>query len=177
MNKFRSGIGKWLTRALFADVCIKIGSDVDPNTCPFWLTDNMLDDKRPVLRELFIATDDMTGFKLAQKYLGGWQHFQTLLKCKWFEAEFKKWTDELFVLQQSIALEKVREIAEGDGASALAASKYIANREWDKPQTTRGRPTKEEISGELKRQAEARTSKNDDYNRMTGFTVVQGGKS
>jgi len=182
LNKFKNKqTNSWRTRDMFVDIVRNPSINTDnfsEEECLYWLEDRQdQEDSRPVLRELFIELGDYTGYKLAKEYLGGYPHLERLLKCAWFAKCFNKWKEELFINTKAKALEKIVEISQTEGASALAASKYLANGEYlEGLETKRGRPSKEELKGELKRQVEAVSSTNEDFKRMTAFTVVNGGK-
>ncbi len=180
-RKWRTDNGHWIKRELFVDVLRRFAEahrEFDESKCPYWLNKKIdEDDTRPILRELFIQTGDTVGIKFANKYLGGWEHFQALLKCEWFSKAIQDWTIELKAMIKAKALERIQEIAEEGSAQSLQANKYLANEEYDEASSKRGRPTKEEVTGELKRQVKAVTQADEDYNRMTAFTVVKGGKN
>src|SRR5690348_9274115 len=101
-NKFKSPlINRWLTRSLFADVVqdqLRFGDSTDDQEAAmYWLNENRKGDMRLVLKDKFLELEDPTGMKLAKKWLGGWDHFKDLMKCKWFQESFAEWQDELQV--------------------------------------------------------------------------------
>lgn len=174
----------WRTRTMFVNIVRKSKSmnqqkyvDFDENECMYWLSE--VEDesvKLPVLREKFLELRDATGMELAKKYLGGWPHLQTLLKCPWFITEWNKWQEELFIEIQAESLKKISEISQGEGAIALSAAKYLANKEWDKSpaNSKRGRPSQEEVDGALKHEVQKASEARKDYERMT---LIQGGRA
>lgn len=176
------------TRDLFVDVIRASKSshkpiymDTDESLCLYWLIEREdPSDPRPVLREKFLEYRDYTGYKMANTLLGGWRHMERLLKCPWFAKAFESWKEELFILIQSEALEKIKDIADAEGATALSAAKYLANKEWEKPEApARGRPSKAEVSGKLSEDARKAKTIQNDYERImnSGLTVISGGKS
>ena len=178
-----STTNSYRTRDLFVDV-LRLSKvtrkpaymDTDESVCMYWLSERLDPaDPRPVLREKFLEYRDYTGYKLAKAYLGGWKHMERLLKCPWFQKEFESWQHELFILLQSESLEKIKGIADTEGATALSAAKYIANKEWEKPAPTRGRPSKAEVSGKLTEDAKKAATIQSDYKRI--MHVIEGGKS
>lgn len=180
---FRASNGHWRKRDLFVDV-IRHFAETDRGLpeefAPYWLNKKLdPQDKRPILRDLFIEAGDPVGVKFAKKYLGGWDHFQALLKCTWFSKVYQEWQIELRANIKANALQKIQEISEEGSAQSLAAAKYLANGEYTeegKASAKRGRPSKEEVQGELKRQVKALTQAEEDFNRMTQFAVINGGK-
>lgn len=177
----------WKTRTMFVDILTKSQMssqpryvDYDSSLCPYWLSERWVEgDPRPILRELFIELRDMTGTKLAKKHLGGWQHLAHLMKSPWFKAEWDKWQEELFMEIQADSLDKIAEIAAQEGATALSAAKFLANKEWEKAATSkkRGRPSKEEVDGALKQEVKKVSDARKDYERMLNMTVIQGGRA
>jgi hypothetical protein len=173
-NKFKSSNNNWKTRALFADIRLVTSNvnDVDPSTCPYFLFESE-DDIRPCLKDLFLKLGDPTGTKMANEYLGGWEHFKALQKCSWFKEIWKDWQEELQQIKLCAALEKIEEIADSDSAQRLAANKYLAGKEWEaESKSPRGRPTKEEVSGELKRAVQEVKQIKEDRERMHGLSLV-----
>ena len=122
-------------------------------------------------RKTFVELQDPTGYKWAIKYLGDYEHWKALMKSKWFVEAYENWMVELKMKMRSEALDTIRAIAqEGQPAQSLVASKYLASFEWDKKE--RGRPSKAELQGELKRAAKALEIEDDDAERI-GLRLVK----
>lgn len=110
------------------------------------------------------------------KYLGGeYAHYRLLCKKQWFAEALKLWTDELDTLLRSESLRTIDETARGTSQSAFQAAKYLANLEHRKASTGRGRPSKEEVLGELARSAKEAASTDDDYQRVFVTSDLMGG--
>ncbi len=122
-------------------------------------------------KDTFVELNDPTGYKWAIQYLGSWRHFQELLKAPWFREAFSVWLEELNAKTASEALVRIKEIAEQGGQQALAASKYLVEQGW---QTKRGRPSKAEVRGELKKAVEMNETTIEDMARI-GLKVIEGG--
>ena len=123
------------------------------------------------LRKRYLEIADPTEYEFASKALGGWDHHTAMLRnCKWYREHIEEWRKELYTLLQSKALAHIKAIAEtGRGAIKLNANRYIAEQGWKndgKAPPKRGRPTKNEVEGELKKQAEAAAKLEDDANRI-----------
>jgi hypothetical protein len=170
---YRGANGVWLTEALFYEIIIEKPKDRVTYEPVFSLYDN-----RPGLincRTTFVDLRDPTGRKWALTYLRDWNHWLRLMKCPWFQEAFEVWIAELNAQLKSEAIAKALELMQSDnGAQALAAAKFIAGQEYDKQ--SRGRPTKAEITGELKRAAAALEVEDEDLARI-GLKVITGGKS
>ena len=119
-------------------------------------------------RERYVALGDPTGYKLTQELLfGNYRHWQELMKAKWFLDAKKEWDEELDAKLKAEGLDKIRETAKSDDKQALVAAKYLANKEYrDKTGPRRGRPSKEEVQGELKRMSEEEKAIAEDAARL-----------
>lgn len=115
-------------------------------------------------RVTFVALMDPTGYKWAMKYLGSYQHWQRLCKCTFFAEALEEWQAELRIKQTSEAIDRIRAIAEDGSAQAINANKYLAEEAWLKPKA--GRPSKEALTGELKRQARVVAETTEDAARI-----------
>ena len=128
----------------------------------------------------FLALDDPTGYLWVKQYLDGdFDHWDALLKASWFRQALDRWQRELKTKMQFKALKQIRAIAKINSpapqAILLAANKYLAEAGWEKKASDRGRPSKEELRGELKHMADQASVREDDIQRM-GLTVIKGGK-
>lgn len=129
-------------------------------------------------RRMYVELGDPTGYKIANKLLEDYDHWMLLMKAPWFREAKAIWDQELDAKLKSEGMESIRIISNGiEGVSPavqLQAAKYLANLEHRKgpvaEKGTRGRPTKEEVSGELKKQAEDTKTLEDDMARI-GFTL------
>lgn len=152
---------KWFTEALFWE------SNLDRTS---YLPVFSLYQDQPNLvncRKTFLELRDPTGYTWAIKYLSEYAHFKVLMKLDWFKAALDAWKDELDVLLQAEALQKIQETAKGASQSAYQAAKFLAQREHRKV-SSRGRPSTEEVKGELRRQATEAQETTDDYHRVFG---------
>jgi len=170
---YKGESGVWLTEALFYQKTV----DKPKNRL---ICEPVFDlyDTRPGLincRTTFVNLKDPTGRKWAMTYLGDWNHWLRLMRCAWFREAFEVWISELNLQLKSEAIAKALEIMNGEnGAQALAAAKFIATAEYDK--SVRGRPSKQELEGQLKKAAEALTVEDEDLARI-GLKVIAGGKA
>lgn len=124
-------------------------------------------------RETFIACDDVSGYKWAMKYLESFEHLRRLLDSEWFRFAYDKWVDELKAKQTSDALTKIKLIATGGSPAAFQAAKYIASKEYEKGSKTRGRPSTEEIKGELANAIRNVNAEEADFNRVQHLRIVK----
>ena len=178
ISKFRAGNNNLKTRSLFADgeKAGPGGWETDYSGALYWLYSK--DDERPFMKDEFLKLKDPTGVKFANKFFEDWEHLQYLLKAKWFRECWDSWQSELKATLKQEALEVIKTIMTEGSTQSFAAAKFIATSEYEQEGKTskRGRPSKEEVQGELKNALKAATQTEEDYNRMMGFTVINGGK-
>jgi hypothetical protein len=130
-------------------------------------------------RKEYVKLGDPTGYKLANAYLEDFSHWQLLMKAPWFKKAKAVWDLELDAKLKSEAMEAIKLIADSGSVSPavqLQAAKFLANlehRKQPKQDSTRGRPSKEEVEGELKRQTEDSKTIEADMARI-GFDLRKG---
>ena len=121
-------------------------------------------------QKAFVELGDPTGYKFTQEYLGGdMKHWEALVSAMWFQKALDCWVHELRLKLKTEALEKVKEHASGTGPQAYQAAKFLATEGWLSKDETRGRPSKAELTGELKKQAALLTEEDEDIARMGGL--------
>lgn len=162
------GSNKFLTLSLFADV----SADTFDNAIPesqraFWLERDEKTDGRPCFREAYLRHGDLTGAAAAVELFGTTEQLEYLLKkAQWFREAFGRMKKELEQRLIAKAQQKILEIMDGEGATALSAAKYIHS-SLNTNGTTRGRPSKEEVSGKLKELTKAAYEDDADLERIT----------
>lgn len=167
---YRTAANLWFKEALFYERVNNMPIDMRESWPPPF-SFNMDRPNCINVRKTFVELGDPTGYKWAIKYLGDYDHWKALMKSKWFVEAYENWLNELKVKIRSEALDTIRLIAkEGQPAQALVASKYLASFEWEKG--TRGRPSKAEVQGELKRATALLAIENDDAERI-GLRLVE----
>lgn len=127
------------------------------------------------LKKIFLEVGDPTEYEFALKVFGEWDIWDRIKKSRLVAGELKKWHIELRIKQRSEQLLKISEIALDNKASASAryqASKFL----YEEANITtepskRGRPSKEEVEGELKAQARISEQVRRDMKRL-GLKVV-----
>ena len=100
--------------------------------------------------------------------MDGWEHWQMLTECTWFKPYIARWRQELELKVKARALAAIREAALGTGRNAYSANKILLEGGWKpKSQSTRGRPSKEEIDKQAILEVEQRQKIQKDYERIT----------
>lgn len=160
---YRTENNVWYTQALFWELVIN--KPIDQRL--FEPVFSLYDDKPGLVncRKTFVELGDPTGYKWAIRYLGDYEHWKRLTRCSWFKDAYDVWMNELKMKLQSEALDTIRGISQSENpAQALVASKYLASFEWEKK--GRGRPSKEEVQGELKQAAKMLSEEDKDFERI-----------
>lgn len=99
--------------------------------------------------EKYMEIADPTEYQVAVRLLGSWEHWQALLRAKWFVNLVTPWRVELAARIESERYYEGRYLA---GKGSLTATKFLAERygESNKQVKKRGRPSKEEKAAHLK---------------------------
>lgn len=145
MSKFKDKQGKWFTQALFLEMGYK------PQAM-FTLDDK---DKTyegviyPSLKRLYLEAEDPTEYDISVSHLGGWNHWKRLRGNKLIAKHLDEWKEELNVKLTAKGVKLAVKIASEGGT--FQAAKWLADTGWEK--RIAGRPSKDEVEGELKKQA------------------------
>lgn len=162
----------WLTQSIFYEMWLELypqNRHADPVFSLYKPRPGLIDCKTT-----FVEMDDVTGYDWAMKYLESYDHWLYLLDRQWFAKAYEVWKNELQAKLKARALRRITELTTSTNeAQALAASKYLAERGWEK--AGRGRPSKDEVKGEMKRLITQAETLDADAQRI-GLTVIQGGK-
>lgn len=171
-SSFIGGNGVFFTRQLFWEQAIELPEGVKSKEPIFTLHK----DKPGLINfgKRYVELRDPTGYKISQELLYSYDHWRSLLNSKWFLVAKELWDQELDALIQSEALDVIRTQAkEGQPAQALAAAKYLANKDYRKDKKDVGRPLKRMVDAEVKKMADQERDIQDDFSRIR---LVSGGK-
>lgn len=135
-------------------------------------------------RKEYLADMDPSGYKTATRLLENYDHWQYLMRTKWFKAAKAEWDKELAAKMEAEASDVLRSIMRGDDESVkiseqISAAKVMLGKSKTigKAEETlkRGRPSKEEVQGELKEQARLTKEEQEDLERITNINVAKKG--
>ena len=158
--KFRNGSNARYTKSLFQELTN------DPEAVLYTLKSE--DTEVPSLYKLYIAEDDVTEYTFANKYFENWEHWDMIASASWFKEYVSRWRKELKLKLESLALQNIiKEMRDPNSKNKYAASKTVLD-QINKNKPLRGRPTKEEVKGELKRQTFAERQLAEDMKRISG---------
>jgi len=124
------------------------------------------------LKQIYFSYDHVPEYEyeFAMDVFGSWDQWQKLIKSS-VRHNFADWRKELDFRIKSKAIRGIIEMSRSDDAKGLAASRYLADKSYDKK--IRGRPTKEEVAGELKMAVADKADLVKDAERL-GIKVVKG---
>lgn len=115
--------------------------------------------KFPSLKRLYLEESDPEEYLFAEKYLFDWPHWQRLCKNAVVGRHIEQWREELALSLRSEGIATLIDLAVND--KSYQAAKWLADEGWVKK--TRGRPSKEEVEGELQRRAQVEKEFSEDF--------------
>lgn len=145
MTQFKAGNGKYFSKQLFWEEWINLPIDQRVINAPYTLHRDQPD--RINFGKKYIELRDPTGYKVSQELLDSYNHWTTLMSCRWFVAAKELWDKEMDAAITSEALDQIGILAkDGMPAQRLAAAKYLANKEYKKDKNaSKGRPRQVDI--------------------------------
>ena len=166
-EQFKDVRHAWRTANLFEETC------EDPTKYPPVYTLKDSDTSSCVsLKERYLAMGDLTEYNFANVYLGGWDHWQRICESYVLKPHIEEWRDQLKLRLRAETLAKVKEMAEGEGPSALNAAKFLLEELGGSTKPKRGRPSKEEKEGWLKKESKSSEELAADAKRL-GLSLVK----
>ena len=118
----------------------------------------------PSLKRLYLECGDPTEYAFAKEHLLGWTHWQRLINNKAVYRHVEMWREELEVKLRSEGVRSA--IEQARSGTAFQASKWLADRGWDKRPA--GRPSKEDVEKEKKVQERLSDEFSADIIRLQG---------
>lgn len=119
------------------------------------------------LHQLYLEHEDPSEYNFAVSVFGNYEHWKALTKQAFFKKYLKEMRDVLEVKMDAKTIRAAKEIMEsGVGPVALQAAKWLNQRIKENTTPKRGRPSSDEVEGELKRQARDKEDLGDDLERL-----------
>jgi len=169
LPNMRDSLGKYRTRSLFKEFnhgrIEATGKPFDP---VFTLRDFDYDGL-PSFKRMYMEASDPSEYSFAMETLGSWEHWEKLCSVGFFKPYIEKWRKELVLKLKSdglIALTRLAGNAKSE-AQRLQAAKFLADEGFvpDK-RVKRGRPSKEEVEGEMNRRLQHLSDVEEDLDRI-----------
>lgn len=104
------------------------------------------DDYKGTLSMYKIYMESESEYEAAQRLLGSWEHWQRLLKAPFFKKHIEKWREERAAREEAIARKTL--VEEATNGNVTAAKALLTPTK----STGAGRPSKESVAAEAKRQ-------------------------
>lgn len=172
-TKFRGGNNIRYTQQLFYEPSMEMGNRrvIEPMYSLYDDVEGLINFGKEYVKDM-----DPTGYKTSLRLLENYDHWQQLSRTRWFKEAKIEWDKELAAKMEQEATDILRGIALDSDlkpAERISAAKAILGRAKavkapEKAPTTRGRPTNEEVTGELKRQASLTKEELEDLKRIRG---------
>lgn len=153
INPFIANNGHYFTQQLFHERTIGF-SDKERTIQPMFTLHKEVEGLICFGKE-YVATLDPSGYKVTQTLLNGdYKHWTTLMGCSWFKEAKEEWDKEIEARLFAEGMDAVRSIKNDDEVPAsvrLQAARMLVQKGYKEKVPNRGRPSKEEVQGELKR--------------------------
>jgi hypothetical protein len=122
----------------------------------------------PSLYRLYMEANDPTEYKFAIEHLDGWDHWEQLCQCSWFQNYLNKWRRELEVRFKSRAVADLITLAKDSPKDAVQINKFLVSKGWvDKDK--KGRPSANDIKKAAEEQASLDRQLTEDMQRIQGM--------
>jgi hypothetical protein len=118
------------------------------------------------MKKLFIEMEDVTEYDFAMTALGSYKHWERVTESPILKPHIEQWRKELNLKLKAKAMKSIIKSATVDEKLSFQAMKYLADNEYIDKSNKRGRPSKEELNAELRREAEISKSFKDDAERI-----------
>jgi hypothetical protein len=96
--------------------------------------------------KLYMQTEDPTEYLFAKTYLDGWQHWELLCRAPWFKPYLVRFRTELDLGIRAAALQRIKGESKSNSKNAFTANRFLLEKGWISKESTRGRPSNDEIT-------------------------------
>lgn len=148
-TKFRNPMNGLYIRRIFLETSYR---DNDKTPVQYTLRSQDHPDGYPSLYKLYIQLADPLEYQFAETYLESYEHWTKLCETNWFKPIIERWRNDLQAKLKTQALQKILRVSEDDShRNQFEALKIILAGGWKEkePRRKAGRPTKEEVKGQL----------------------------
>ena len=115
--------------------------------------------------------EDVTEYDFAISTLGSYKHWERLVESPIIRKHIDQCRKELNLKLKARAMRSIIRAATEDEKLSFQAMKYLADNEYLDKKGKRGRPSKEEINAELRKEVETSKTFRDDAERI-GLKLV-----
>lgn len=162
LNKFRAMNGQRLLRGLFYE------ETTSKETQPLYTIKDYDEHNLPSLFRLYMEMEDETEYLFATAYLDGYEHWEMLCQCTWFQPIVERWRKEL---QLKLTAKRLKVLIDDStditSKSRTSSARYLLEQGWrTKEEIKRGRPSKDEVRHELDKQVKEEKTVQEDLARI-----------
>ena len=118
------------------------------------------------MKRIYLDMEDVTEYDFAMATLSSYKHWERLVESPIIRKHIDQWRKELNLKLKARAMKAIINAATVDEKSSFQAMKYLADNEYLDKKAKRGRPSKEEVSAELRREVEINKTFKDDAERI-----------
>ena len=155
-SKFKDEKGRYIVQGLF----LEDSYNTDLAVFTYDGEDKVYKGKTYIsLKKLYLEFEDPKEYRFARKHLFDWKHWQRMCKNSIISKHIEEWRKELELALVSDGVTAIIDLALSE--KSYQAAKWLADRGWEKDKV--GRPSKEDVEGELKKRADEDAAFNDDF--------------
>lgn len=161
-NQFRALNGQRLLRGLFYE------ETTSKEMSPIYTLKDYDEHGLPSLHRLYMELEDETEYVFATTYLDGYEHWEMLCACTWFQPYIERWRKELTLKLTAKRLKiLIDDSMDVTSKSKTSSTKYLIEQGWrTRDDLKRGRPSKDEVRNELDKQVKEEKAVQEDLARI-----------
>ena len=170
-NKFKDVQGRWRIRSLFYEDRLE-GYE------PLYTLNSEDREVNGVtyqsLRRIYLEEEHIVGceYDFANKYLGGWKHWELICKSSYYKSVILEWKEELEIKQKAQHIRKMIMQSYSEGTASFNATKYLLDKGYIE-KDGKGRPKKEDVEKQAKIMAKAEAELADDLARLNNVVNLR----
>lgn len=162
----------WHTKGLFYETSLPEDRESMGTAWTLKEDDHHVDGKvYKSMKKVYIAMEDVTEYDFAQATLGSYKHWERLLESPIIRPHIDQWRKELNLKLKARAMKSIIKAATEDEKLSFQAMKYLADNDYLDKKGKRGRPSKDEVKAELRREVQTSKTLQDDAARI-GLKLV-----
>lgn len=118
------------------------------------------------MKKFYLETEDVTEYDFAMAALGSYKHWERVLESPIIRPHIDQWRKELNLKLKARAMRSIIKTATEEDKWTFQAMKYLADNDYLDKKNKRGRPSKDEIKAELRKEVEINKTFKDDAERI-----------
>jgi hypothetical protein len=160
-------MGQPQTKALFYETTLPEERETFGTAWTLKEEDHIVGDKvYRSMKRIYIEMEDVTEYDFAIATLGSYKHWERVLESPIIRPHIDQWRKELNLKLKARAMRSIIKSATEDEKLSFQAMKYLADNEYLEKKNKRGRPSKEEVKAELRKEVQVNKTLQDDAERI-----------